>query len=85
MRYIVVMGSHTMEHWRLNLTLDPVTFEDPKLKVKIHSGVYEAAEALYERFFPSVKQFMAGNPRWDGYGLTVKVSCCSSVVVLKGL
>eukprot|EP00798_Chlamydomonas_sp_ICE-L_P007858 gene7858-1067_t len=38
MRYFVVMGSDTMEHWRLNLTLDPVTFEDPKLGVKDYLG-----------------------------------------------
>eukprot|EP00798_Chlamydomonas_sp_ICE-L_P021817 gene21817-28840_t len=61
-RYFVIMGSDTMEHWRLNLTVDPVVFEDPALGVKIHRGVYEAADALYERFLPSVKQYLAANP-----------------------
>jgi hypothetical protein len=31
----VRQGSDNLEHWRVNLTFDPVTFEDPALGVKV--------------------------------------------------
>eukprot|EP00798_Chlamydomonas_sp_ICE-L_P017749 gene17749-24109_t len=61
-RYFVIMGSDTVDHWRLNLSVDPVTFEDPSLGVKIHEGAYEAAKALYARFLPSIKEYLTENP-----------------------
>ena len=35
-RYFVIQGSETIDHWRVNLTFDPVTFEDPALGVSVH-------------------------------------------------
>lgn len=34
-RYFVIQGSQTIEHWRLNLSFDPVAFEDPALGIKV--------------------------------------------------
>ena len=34
-RYFVIQGSDTIDHWKLNLTFDPVVFEDPKLKTRV--------------------------------------------------
>lgn len=34
-RYFVIQGSDTIDHWKLNLTFDPVSFEDPSLGVKV--------------------------------------------------
>lgn len=36
-RYFVIQGSDTIDHWKLNLTFDPVVFEDPALGVKASS------------------------------------------------
>ena len=47
---------------RVNLTFDPVVFEDPELGVKVHRGVYAAAQALYDRFLPLVEEHLASSP-----------------------
>lgn len=36
-RYFVIQGSETIDHWRVNLSFDPVVFEDKSLGVKVHS------------------------------------------------
>ena len=46
----------------MNLTFDPVVFEDPALGVKVHRGVYAAAQALYDRFLPLVEEHLASSP-----------------------
>lgn len=61
-RYFVIMGSDTIEHWRTNITFDPVVFEDAVLGAKVHRGVYEAALVLYERFLPLVEEHVRANP-----------------------
>ena len=61
-RFFVIQGSETLDHWRVNLTFDPVVFEDEALGVKVHRGVYAAAEALYERFLPLVEEHLASSP-----------------------
>ncbi|KAL0054462.1 hypothetical protein WJX82_009173 [Trebouxia sp. C0006] len=61
-RYFVIQGSETIDHWRVNLSFDPVVFEDKSLGVKVHRGVYVAAEILYERFKPMVKEQLASSP-----------------------
>ena len=38
-RYFVIQGSDTLDHWKLNLTFDPVAFEDPTLGVKVRARV----------------------------------------------
>lgn len=35
MRYFVIQGSDNLDHWRVNLTFDPVQFEDAALGVKV--------------------------------------------------
>ncbi|KIZ04552.1 hypothetical protein MNEG_3402 [Monoraphidium neglectum] len=35
-RYIVIQGSITVDHWRINLTFDPVPFVDGSTGVKVH-------------------------------------------------
>lgn len=61
-RYFIIMGSDTIEHWRTNITFDPVVFEDAVLGAKVHRGVYEAALVLYERFLPLVEEHLRANP-----------------------
>jgi hypothetical protein len=34
-RYFVIQGSDSIDHWKVNLTFDPVVFEDPSLGVKV--------------------------------------------------
>jgi hypothetical protein len=33
-RFFVIQGSDNLDHWRVNLTFDPVAFEDASLGVK---------------------------------------------------
>ncbi len=61
-RYFVIMGSDTIDHWRTNVTFDPVMFEDASLGAMVHRGVYEAALVLYERFLPMVEEHVRANP-----------------------
>lgn len=58
-RYFVLQGSDNIDHWRVNLTFDPVPFEDPSLGIKVHRGVYETAKQFYDRFLPLVKEHIA--------------------------
>ena len=58
-RYFVLQGSDNIDHWRVNLTFDPVTFEDPSLGIKVHRGVYETAKQFYDRFLPLVQEHLA--------------------------
>jgi hypothetical protein len=46
-RYVLVQGSVTVEHWRINLQIDPVPFEDEALGIKVHRGMYQAANQLW--------------------------------------
>lgn len=34
-RYFIIQGSDSLDHWKVNLTFDPVVFEDPSLGVKV--------------------------------------------------
>ncbi|KAG2498160.1 hypothetical protein HYH03_003917 [Edaphochlamys debaryana] len=61
-RIFVIQGSDTLDHWRLNLTFDPVVFEEPSLGVKVHRGVYEAALVLYDKFLPLVYEHLEASP-----------------------
>lgn len=61
-RYFVIQGSDNLDHWRVNLTFDPVPFEDKALGVKVHRGVYETAQILYDRFLPLVQEYVASAP-----------------------
>jgi hypothetical protein len=44
-RYFVLQGSDNFDHWKMNLTFDPVVFEDPELGVKVSAKV--PAKALF--------------------------------------
>jgi len=61
-RYIAIQGSCTMEHWQINFTFDPVTFEDPSLGAMVHRGVYQAALKLYDELLPLVTEHVASSP-----------------------
>jgi hypothetical protein len=39
-RFIVIQGSITVDHWRINLTFDPVPFENESTGVKVHRCVH---------------------------------------------
>jgi len=62
LRYFVIQGSDNVDHWKVNLTFDPIAFEDPSLGVKVHRGVYETALILYDRFLPLVQDHVASSP-----------------------
>ena len=40
-RYFVIQGSTSLDHWSINFKFDPVIFESPALGVRVHRGVYE--------------------------------------------
>lgn len=58
-RYFVIQGSITLDHWRINLTIDPCVFEDGSTGVKVHRGVYESALLMYDAFVPLVQEHLA--------------------------
>jgi hypothetical protein len=80
-RYFVIQGSDNVDHWRVNLTFDPVPFEDAALGVRVHRGVYEAATALYHRFLPLVQDHLASHP-FAQVGLVGGIGGCGSWVLL---
>ncbi len=61
-RYFVIQGSDNIDHWRVNLTFDPVQFESSSLGMKAHRGVYEAACKLYDIFLPLVQDYIEKYP-----------------------
>mmetsp|Transcript_12485 Transcript_12485/g.29665 ORF Transcript_12485/g.29665 Transcript_12485/m.29665 type:complete len:784 (+) Transcript_12485:369-2720(+) len=61
-RYFVIQGSDNLGSWITNVTFDPVTFEGAELGVKVHRGVYSAANALYPRFLPMVREHLETSP-----------------------
>jgi hypothetical protein len=62
-RYIVIQGSITLDHWRINLKIDPCEFEGGALgRVKVHRGVYQAALLMYDQFVPLVEEHLARDP-----------------------
>ena len=42
-RYFVIQGSSSLEHWQINLQFEPLVFEDERLGVRVHRGVYEVS------------------------------------------
>lgn len=46
-RFFVIEGTDSVATWQTNISFDPVTFEDDELNIRIHRGVYQAAQALY--------------------------------------
>lgn len=57
-RYFIIQGSDSLDHWKCNLTFEPVEFEDGSLDVRVHKGAYEAAQGLYSRFLPLVQEHL---------------------------
>ncbi len=71
----MAQGSDNFDHWRTNLTFDPVPFEDPDLGVAVHRGVYETAQILYARFEPLVAEHLASSP-FAKVAFTVRARGC---------
>jgi len=62
-RFFSIQGSITLEHWRINLTIDPCEFERGALgPIKVHRGMYEAALCMYDTLLPLVQQHLAAHP-----------------------
>ncbi|KAG1664312.1 hypothetical protein FOA52_005710 [Chlamydomonas sp. UWO 241] len=61
-RYFILQGSTSLQHWTINLSFEPVVFEDASLGVRVHRGVYEAALRLYDDLVPLVRQHVSGSP-----------------------
>lgn len=52
-RTFAVQGSYTAEHWKHNLSFDPIPLlDDPSLETLVHRGCFEAARNLYNWFLP---------------------------------
>lgn len=62
LRIFAIQGSDSLDHWKLNLTCDPVVFEDPSMGVTVHRGVYEGAKALYDVFLPLIHEHLNSSP-----------------------
>ncbi len=75
-RRCYAQGSDNFDHWKTNLTFDPVDFEDADLGVAVHRGVYETAQVLYARFEPLVAEHLASSP-FAKVAFTVRGSPCS--------
>lgn len=50
------------KHRTINLSFEPVIFEDPALGVRVHRGVYEAALRLFDDLVPMIRQHTASSP-----------------------
>ncbi|KAJ9508851.1 hypothetical protein QJQ45_028166 [Haematococcus lacustris] len=61
-RLIVIQGSTSLDHWRINTQFEPVLFEDPALGVRVHRGVYQAALQMYPDMVPLVRSHLATSP-----------------------
>lgn len=69
-----MQGSDSVASWQANLLFEPTRFEDPKLGVMVHRGIYEAAMGLYEEVLPYVLEHVQkyGNEariRFTGHSL----------------
>lgn len=53
-----IKGSDSVASWQANLLFEPTRFEDPKLGVMVHRGIYEAAQALYKEVLPCVLEHL---------------------------
>lgn len=65
---------------QVNLTFDPVPFEDPGLGVKVHRGVYQTALTLMARFQPLVEEHLATSP-FAKVSFTVRATSLSDTVM----
>jgi hypothetical protein len=52
-RYFVIQGSITVDHWRINLTIDPVPFVDESTGVKVHRCASSLARSWTATNLPS--------------------------------
>ncbi|KAL6746626.1 hypothetical protein V8C86DRAFT_3149409 [Haematococcus lacustris] len=59
---IVIQGSTSLDHWRINTQFEPVLFEDPALGVRVHRGVYQAALQMYPDIVPLVRSHLVTSP-----------------------
>lgn len=62
-RFFAIQGSITLDHWRINLAIDPVEFEAGALgPIRVHRGMYGAALTMYDTLLPLVQQHLAAHP-----------------------
>jgi hypothetical protein len=62
-RYISLQGSDSVDHWVTNLSFEPIDFEGGDLNVKIHAGIYKAAQKLESQLFPAMEEHIARHGR----------------------
>lgn len=62
LRHFVIQGTDCIDSWKTNLQFEPVPFEDLGADAKVHRGVYESAQALYELFEPLVSEHLTSHP-----------------------
>jgi len=80
-RYISLQGSDSVDHWVTNLSFEPIDFEGGDLKVKIHAGIYKAAQKLESQLFPAMEEHIARHGRarakfvFTGHSLGGAIAC----------
>ena len=90
-RYIALQGSDSVDHWVTNLSFDPVDFEQGDLKVKIHAGIYKAAEKLERQLIPAIEEHIAEHGKrarfvFTGHSLGGAIaSCLCMMLVHRGI
>jgi len=90
-RYIALQGSDSVDHWVTNLSFDPVDFEGGDLNVKIHAGIYKAAEKLLSQLMPAIEEHLeehGDNARlvFTGHSLGGAIaSCLVMMLVHRGM
>ncbi|KAK1286528.1 hypothetical protein QJS10_CPB20g02029 [Acorus calamus] len=52
-RFFVIQGSDSLASWQANLFFEPTKFEGTE--VRVHRGIYEAAQGMYEQFMPLIE------------------------------
>lgn len=63
-RHIVIQGSYDMDHWKLNLSFDPVPLKEHPLgnQMRVHRGTLHAARRMLKDLTPYIQQHL----RTDG-------------------
>lgn len=85
-RNFAIQGSDSLASWQANLAFEPIRFEDPKLGVMVHRGIYEAAKILYDEVLPYVlehiqKHGSASKFRFTGHSLGGSLGILLSVML----
>jgi hypothetical protein len=81
-----MQGSDSVASWQTNLLFEPTRFEDPKLGVMVHRGIYEAAKAMYVDVLPHVlehvqKHGSEARIRFTGHSLGGSIAILLSLML----